>query len=361
MANTLWRSGAARSSAFAAAFTLLGCTDTTTEVPDGTSSRDATIGADAVATADAPVTLLDGVAAVVVPNCAVSGCHDAVTKEHGMDLSSEPAIYESWVDRKGLDHCRNALRVRVVPGSPDGSYVMVKILGTETCALSTRMPAPPRSALSDEQIEIIRAWILAGAPRGEVEAGDPRDGAPTDASVNPDDAAPDGPLMDAIPCPEAGAPKTLRGASPSNSNQIWCTPTQPCPEGMSCVGDGCDGDWQCFAHAQSPGEHPCPTDYEAYCGCDGVTFMAPRTCPDRPYQHEGSCEDGVSCDSTALQCSGVEPTCPDGQVPSVVNGRYGACVTFGTCRCDSDAQCPHREKYRCDTGAKRCEMLAVDP
>ena len=350
-------------------------------------------------------TLLDGIAAIVVPNCAVSGCHDAQTKEHGMDLSTTANIYDAWVNRKGLDHGRNALRVRVVPGAPDESYVMVKILGAETCDLSQRMPSPPRMALSAEQIEFIRAWIGAGAPRGHVDAGatadvsesdeatdrrfdgddvsldqtvdnaadaeeegdedanvtdtiGERDGAPNDVGPGPADVLPP---LDATACPEGGSLKALRARRPSGALQIECTPTKPCPAGMSCMGTACDDVWECYAHAEFPGQHPCPDDYAPYCGCDGVTFMALRTCPDRPYERESACEDGVSCDPSALRCSGAAPSCPEGQVPSVVDGRYGKCVPFGFCRCESDVQCPHRDKYKCDPATSRCQMLPIDP
>ena len=326
--------------------------------------------ADAAPTADvqpgseSATTLLGGVTAIVIPNCAVSGCHDAQTKEHGMDLSSAANIYDAWVNRKGLDHCRNALRLRVVPGAPDESYVMVKILGTETCDLSQRMPAPPRAQLTDDQIQVIRAWIASGAPAGR------HDGGIADVAVAQDDAVasdtgPDTtdarPAIDTSPCSEAGAFTPLRRSGPSSLNQVSCSPTQPCPAGMSCMGMGCDDVWECFAHAASPGEHPCPTDSAAYCGCDGVTFMALRTCPDRPYEREGACEDGVNCDPSALNCGGIEPMCPQGQVPSVVDGRYGACVAANLCVCESDAQCPHRDKFTCDTIKSRCEMLPVGP
>jgi hypothetical protein len=328
-------------------------------------TSDAATASEASATApDASATLLDGVAAIVVPNCAVGGCHDAQTKEHGMDLSTAASIYDAWVNKKGLDHCRNALRMRVVPGSAEGSYVMVKITGAETCDLSQRMPPPPRMALSSEQIDIIRAWISAGAPVEGVDAGsnDGNGEISRDSAVSVADGwIADVPATtDADPCGEAGSPKSDSGPKPWSLHQLECTATQPCPEGMICVGAGCDDGWECFAHTESPGEHPCPTDYAPYCGCDGVTFMAIRTCPDRPYDHEGSCEDGVTCDPAALRCSGAEPPCPDGEVRSVVGGHYGVCVPIGSCHCDTDAQCPHQELYSCDTTAKRCQTPSGD-
>jgi hypothetical protein len=360
---------------------------------------------EAPTTLDAALCIPDVVAAIVVPNCATSGCHDPLTHEHGMDLSTATNIYDAWINKKGLDHCRNAARVRVVPGSPATSYVMAKLTAAETCELSDRMPPPPREPLSEEQIEVIRAWIAAGARLDSVrcdsgsldeqEAGrdavsdvapdlslDTLEDAPVDGEGRDGDPVAEGSVVtdaatadvddtsappDSSPCNEASAPKSVRKApppgfmAPAGGDQIDCTSTKPCPPGLLCVGGGCDDGWQCFVHAQEPGEHPCPTDSEAYCGCDGVTFMAIRTCPDRPYERVGACEDGVSCDPTQLRCSVPEPRCPAGYVPSVVDGNYGGCVPYSLCQCEFVWQCPHREQYKCDTTTRRCGLLPPNP
>ena len=122
------------------------------------------------ATADNPggPKLLERVTAVVAPNCAVSGCHDAITKEHGMDLSTAESIYTGWVNQKGLDHCKSMALTRVVPGNPNGSYVMTKITATtKACDLWDPMPPPPKQPLTMEQIDTIRSWIAAGARRDD--------------------------------------------------------------------------------------------------------------------------------------------------------------------------------------------------
>jgi hypothetical protein len=109
-------------------------------------------------------TLMQQVAAIVVSSCATSGCHDPITQEHGMDLSTAASIYSSWVNQRGPDHCQNKALVRVAPGNPNGSYVMTKITATmKACDLWDPMPPPPRSPLTTAQIETIRAWIQSGA------------------------------------------------------------------------------------------------------------------------------------------------------------------------------------------------------
>ena len=96
----------------------------------------------------------------------------------------------------------------------------------------------------------------------------------------------------------------------------------------------------------------------AYCDCNGVTFYPFDTCPDRPYQHVGACEDGVNCNPDDVRCSQVVPSCPEGMLPSVVKGSYGPCVPSSTCRCEFLWQCPHRELYSCDSSVRRCVLTS---
>jgi hypothetical protein len=158
---------------------------------------------------------------------------------------------------------------------------------------------------------------------------------------------------------EGGA--TSDTGTPFQPDLFECTADMPCPLGLLCVGAGCDDGWQCFAHYEGVlPHHPCPKDMAPYCGCNGVTFYAIRSCPDRPYDRPGRCEDGVNCDPTSLRCSGPEIFCPEGQVPSVTDGHYDRCVPIGLCQCEFVFQCPHREKYACNTTSQRCEPVIRD-
>lgn len=79
-------------------------------------------------------------------NCAFAGCHDPVTAEHDLILTS----YESLMSHDDV----------VVPFDLDKSELYEKI--TEDDA-EDRMPPPPNAALTQPQIALIRKWILQGA------------------------------------------------------------------------------------------------------------------------------------------------------------------------------------------------------
>jgi hypothetical protein len=91
--------------------------------------------------------------------CAV--CH--LTGEEAGNMSLVPdAAYESLV---GVKSPTTGL-VRIVPGKPDESYLIMKLEGTHLAkgGTGTRMPfgAEPLSA---DFIKLFRDWIAAGAPR----------------------------------------------------------------------------------------------------------------------------------------------------------------------------------------------------
>src|SRR5437016_1331411 len=89
-----------------------GSADSGNGAPPGSTDSD-TVSMDASGIADdagndnsledsRPLMPLEQVAKIVTPNCAVAGCHDSITHEHGMDLSTPASIYGSWVNQKGL-------------------------------------------------------------------------------------------------------------------------------------------------------------------------------------------------------------------------------------------------------------------
>jgi hypothetical protein len=281
---------------------------------------------------------LTSVAAITAANCALAGCHDPITKGHGMDLSTAEGVYVAWVDKPGFDHCGNVPKTRVVPGDPTASFVMSKVTATESCGLSDPMPPPPRARLTATEIETIRVWIAAGAPRGAALV----DGGADTSADGPSDAETDA---------ETDA---LADGGSDDVDPNACTASIPCLSGSNCTADSCAGPWTCVYHFDETLEHPCSETVIPFCGCDGVTFEASETCPDRPWVHAGACGDGVNCNAQEVKCSDPKPTCNPGQEASVVGDCWGKCVDIAECRCLYHWQCPNLSLYTCLFPQYRC-------
>jgi hypothetical protein len=86
---------------------------------------------------------------LVNSSCAKSGCHDAITKEEGLNLST----YEG-------------VRSIVRPGRPEDSELIEMINESE----DKRMPPPPSPPLTADQKELLRKWIAQGADNAVCEA-----------------------------------------------------------------------------------------------------------------------------------------------------------------------------------------------
>ena len=95
------------------------------------------------------------VESIFASNCTDAGCHSPPNPQQNMDLSAG-ASYAALVNVQansggGLD--------RVEPGSPDLSFVVHKLEGTNGV---TQMPLN-RTPLPQGTIDIVRAWIQTGA------------------------------------------------------------------------------------------------------------------------------------------------------------------------------------------------------
>jgi serine/threonine-protein kinase len=73
-------------------------------------------------------------------------CHGGKKKQAGLSILDRALL----VDKKKV----------VVPGKPDDSELIARIIATD----ESRMPEPPNLALAADQVELIRKWIVAGAP-----------------------------------------------------------------------------------------------------------------------------------------------------------------------------------------------------
>lgn len=82
---------------------------------------------------------------IIISNCAKSGCHDAITHEEGLNLTSYTKIMSSGI---------------VKPNNPGGSKLIkvIKLSGGEEA-----MPPYPNQKLTTEQINLLSKWISQGA------------------------------------------------------------------------------------------------------------------------------------------------------------------------------------------------------
>ncbi len=77
---------------------------------------------------------------------------------------AELGLYpDAWSQLVGIPSSQSALS-RVEPGSPDKSYLYLKLIGTQETAGGTGLQMPtPQNPLDPAQIEAIRLWIEQGA------------------------------------------------------------------------------------------------------------------------------------------------------------------------------------------------------
>lgn len=90
---------------------------------------------------------------LLTSNCAKSGCHDAITKEEGIDYSNYVSTLKTG---------------KIKPGNPNGSDMYEAITETDPDKM---MPPPPAAQLSAEQKGLIRKWIAQGAQNIKCNSG----------------------------------------------------------------------------------------------------------------------------------------------------------------------------------------------
>lgn len=95
-------------------------------------------------------------------NC-LTGCHGPGGQGTPWGKLTSDSAYEALVGANALE--APGMK-RVEPGDRNASYLWHKLNGTQGSVggSGTRMPAPPQSALTSEELGIIGAWIDAGAP-----------------------------------------------------------------------------------------------------------------------------------------------------------------------------------------------------
>jgi hypothetical protein len=96
---------------------------------------------------------------IFTPTCAKAGCHAASTASEGLVLDAGRS-YSLLVGHPSSE--QGALN-RVQPGSPESSYLILKLRGDPSIS-GLRMPRDGPPYLTAEQIDGIAGWIRAGAP-----------------------------------------------------------------------------------------------------------------------------------------------------------------------------------------------------
>lgn len=108
-------------------------------------------------------TLAEIQAAIFSPRCAIPTCHDGTTAAGALVLETG-ASHDALVGiAPTVEAAALAGMLRVDPGHPDNSFLLTKLTGP-ALGQGSRMPLTG-DPLGDADMALIRAWILAGAPR----------------------------------------------------------------------------------------------------------------------------------------------------------------------------------------------------
>ncbi len=95
---------------------------------------------------------------IFTASCALAGCHASTAPQAGLVLASGSS-YAAIVN-VNANQC-GGTRKRVLPGDPDNSYIIDKLLGVDLCN-GVKMPAS--GSVTSTDVDTIAAWICAGAP-----------------------------------------------------------------------------------------------------------------------------------------------------------------------------------------------------
>jgi hypothetical protein len=97
---------------------------------------------------------------IFTPIC--TACHIGANAPQGMRLDAA----NSYAMIVGVPSNEVPGLMRINPGNPDASYLVQKIQGN--AAQGVRMPANGPPYLTQEQIDLVRRWVAAGAPPAAV-------------------------------------------------------------------------------------------------------------------------------------------------------------------------------------------------
>jgi hypothetical protein len=133
---------------------------------DGTVMINEVIGAVDAALNGCPalptVTLAQIQDTIFTPLCATLGCHSGPSPTGNLSLEDGQS-YAQLVNATPLvPLAAQAGQLRVDPGHPENSFLLVKVSGTPPAGEGSPMPLTG-DALTPGQVDMIRDWILEGA------------------------------------------------------------------------------------------------------------------------------------------------------------------------------------------------------
>ena len=106
------------------------------------------------------MTLSGEVQPIFTNSCAISGCHTGANAQRGLNLS----VGQTYANVLNVPSRELSTMNLVTPGEPDNSYLVHKVQGTHLGVGGSGFQMPiGRSPLTQTEIDLIRAWITAGA------------------------------------------------------------------------------------------------------------------------------------------------------------------------------------------------------
>jgi hypothetical protein len=106
-----------------------------------------------------PVTYTQVHDEVLVPSCGFSSCHGGANGQGNLEINGSDEDYAAIVE--GVSDVAGGLAF-VVPGDPDGSYLVQKCRGDDGIVDDVM---PPGVGLEAEPLALLVGWIEAGALR----------------------------------------------------------------------------------------------------------------------------------------------------------------------------------------------------
>lgn len=98
----------------------------------------------------------------VFVGCSTQACHGGLNPKGNLNLEAEKAYVGLVGAEPDIAQARAEGLLRVSPGNPDESFLMIKLQPIDKPAYGAQMPLGGR--LSDAQIAAVRQWIAKGAP-----------------------------------------------------------------------------------------------------------------------------------------------------------------------------------------------------